>query len=989
MVGNWSDSNSIDEAKEYLKSVNPDLIKYLNLNSTQNNIHSIVSDLQNHTSHDITSLLKLCLDFRVFNPKASLKNPIRNKKPVLKGLSLLEESNNKIKSIPNINLKLFSYIFKEIHNSTDNFNKLRNLLQNFDLYLNDISNTDIDKDKIIKYQKLKLPYYNTILQINSRQVNTNLYDFIDNIIEETKFQKVLDFFNFSAEEKSKIHDINIGKVPNIFVEMPNIAYGAVIRDVLHNQYSEKYPTKVDFSAQGDKLYLVKKNLLTVQIFVKLFDPSSKKILEKVLDELKIHSSLTIVVFPIFRASNKTELKAAFAFRTILRYFDGRTACRFLLDGLTMGYEQAYEKLNCEVTWNLLNFVMDPTSSEYISLESIGEFILKHNITENLIFVNGNPIFDKNLNINDIPKMYDPIIRKQAKENLLENVTLYNDVGKNQSIILDRLNISNINQKQFFADISKFDITKQINIIDELYDSKIKFQSTQNNSCHVFIFGEIDQDYSGLLNDPIIIHQIENPSKTLQKFIKNAKVLIGAQIFDHVLDASMIKYHVYSLIHSLPCKNYSKPNLYLTMWHQAVISRSILSENDISNIPDEYKFVTGTGPMKVEIVIDPFEENVQYLLEFLKILADRNISTNYITLSFNFIANHEIPYHLRCRHVFDFENDFVEYTNENYSLVYPNNFVVSKENNKLIVSSIGKIGVTSLVSEISVNNEINHVSNDGYFIVNLPVGKFDVLGLKTKVLQIDSFNSYLDEFIPDFKSIYTPQSENNILNVFSTNYENNVDSLLAMMYTLSRNSANKVKFWICGSVLNSNLIKYDFRLLPIVFPPSFVVPQSKLSQLQLAKITLVDILLPKDVDSLLICDKDVIWQGNAARFLKLDNKVAVVAMPDISNKTEKRSRPYHSSALSYVFMSNWRKKAAGYMRELFTDMMQRMSLIDYAEELIDVAQKKIQVMTLPLDTCYCEKYGNITKKPLSIHICTKNSYKYVDEDYENLINKAKM
>ena len=1019
MIGDWADCSRKDEIRMFLREIDQEF--YKNIEQSLFNNHEIdenqlLDQLKLKMDPEFYSLLLISLKFRLFQPKTSLKYPNNKRNPVLKGLQVLEKTKIPSENTPGLKSKIISHIFSNISDSTNKYDYLLDILQNFPSYSQKIANSSVNNSLLKEFQSIKMPRHNAILEINSRQVKTHIYDFLYSLIEEFKFQRVISKFNLTKEQIERIHEVQIGSSKPIYVETPSLYAGAVVRDVFANQIAEKWDLQVDLKRKGVDIFYTKKNLLTVQLFIKLFDKLAKKILQKALDELQLPQMLTIVTFPIFRASNLTEIEVAFAFKTILRYFGGRTATQFLLDGLEIGYKDAYEKIGCEISWNLLNFVMEPSTSEYSSLNEILLFINKHNITENMMFVNGNPIFTDSITktIDKVPMMYEKMTRSLQKKGLLENVTIFNDQMKNESIILDKLNLTAINSEKVYTDISRFSIDQQLLILKELEESEIIYMNqNETQRVHVFLFGNINESYVKSIESAslsIILHHIQNPSKVLKKFIRsreyNTCVLIGAQIFNYFIDYNLINFYINDLKSNLINDDYeSNISLYLTMWRQVLISRSIISEVEIPKIPKNLILTKGNGPFKIDLYMNPFDETASQWLELLKILSNYNLTSVRIVLTPSLV--NEIPEHMKYRHLFDFNSDCIDVDNENFILKYPNNFIVQRESNKVVVKSIGSISKCNIRQNfVEINNKLLRISEEGYFMTNLRVGAYNVRGLEGKSFKVDSFSQYNFDYIHNGEQFEVDPSDNQLLNVYvsTTNNFNSSSQLMTMIYSLVKNTQLKTKFYIVGSNIPIKSNKFDFEFVPIIFPPTYIVPENYDLQQQIFKFLLLDIVLPPNIENILILNQNLFWKGNAGRFLKLNLKDSVIAMPDISNDTSKVSnkvfmseemknarkfRPYHSSALSFVNFVNWQqKKSSSLLRKIYFEMMHKSSFIEYDDELINLVQDKLQFLTLPIETCFCDFFGDLNgKKPLCIHLCSNSSYNYIDDDYERYVNEA--
>ena len=1043
VIGNWSDSYPLDEAKiffDYVDSSHSNCLENLPQNSS---INKILLSCQN-LDHTEIGLLNLSLNYRIFHPKASIQNSISGKKPFLNGYLISEQSHITSSNENTLVKQLLTSIYDKNTGKNEKFNKLKQYVQHFRESVKEIENTHINQTLLDEFNSSAHASLNDLMiYINNRQSDMQLYEMIHSLIDEYKTTKVLAKFNknrFDSSSNTNEFLTYQSEIPNVYVDMPHPSFGAIVKDVVHNQFCAKLPEKINPNAKGFSIYNTKKNLITAYCFIKLFDIEAKSLLKNALDDLSLPRLLSITVFPIFNANNETERRIAFAFQMITSERNGRDGAQFLLNGLTTGYKKAYEKFHPQIDWEYLDCVMQKEYKEFLLLKESSSFIKKKNITQTSLFINGEPYLSRPLykGFYEALKNQEPTIRKLAQKGVLDNVTLYNPFFRDESIVLNKMNVSMITEKPKYSDITDLDIGSQYNAINTLFKSEIIIQSNQttNNATHIFIFDQIDNKYNIILNNmskkfQIIVHDLinstdNNVNKLFNNNERKVKMSIFAQTFDHFLNKDEFEYHLAVYNHTFKLNNTnSEKDLYLAFL-QASDKRNDIKRKDPQSIQlfnssqlENDPFLIQKGSTNTELTINvmanPLQIYFHELIEVLDAIAETGAAKVNLQIISIINQNFKIHPHMMSNYLFcNPKTNYIDTDSHSFEIISPPNFILIRDGNDFYVESVSLQSFIYDTKFIEIDNKKKSVLNNGLFEYSLPIGRYRSNFIIEDYYLHDSFLSlkkveytlnktYLKlelKRLENDNSIHHDKDET--LNVFTIlkgpQYE---QQLLTMMYTLQQNSTAPVKFWIIGT-FNSHVPKnYNIEFLPFVFPKNIKFVKNILIHYMMAKYLLYDLLFPFDIEKVLFVDYRIIWRGDASRFLRLAMKTAASAAVESTDSKDdifyfngfqyiqtNSKRPLHQSCLFFINLPKWREKEG---RELMYTIFKSQFYFYY--ESFDIAllyflQNYIQVMTLPSNTAFNNK-NDIKYDPNSLSVYVSNSeFKTaIGEDLSELAKKA--
>jgi hypothetical protein len=172
----------------------------------------------------------------------------------------------------------------------------------------------------------------------------------------------------------------------------------------------------------------------------------------------------------------------------------------------------------------------------------------------------------------------------------------------------------------------------------------------------------------------------------------------------------------------------------------------------------------------------------------------------------------------------------------------------------------------------------------------------------------------------------------------------------------------------------------------------------------AKFAILDLLIPLEVQSILLVDQAAIFRGDVSAFQRLQLDGAVCAAPIISTSQKKSfywnihgyivvrfKRPFHTTSLVYVDMVKWRESRAGDIyRGLYKSAVELHLFVSQVDDdLFNQMQLDVQVVTLPEGTAFCSGYHDrdVAASAFSMMICETDSVEFLGKEYDEIKEAA--
>jgi hypothetical protein len=134
----------------------------------------------------------------------------------------------------------------------------------------------------------------------------------------------------------------------------------------------------------------KNNLIYCQLYIQLSSPESKPALETVLEMIQGDSPHSFQVFVLLDPGNTTAKKIVYSYRLAVQEAGAIKAVEYLVNGFTIGFEQAYKKLRLSVRWRSLQSLMSG-GPVYDQVSHYQQHFSRYNIARFTITVNGQII----------------------------------------------------------------------------------------------------------------------------------------------------------------------------------------------------------------------------------------------------------------------------------------------------------------------------------------------------------------------------------------------------------------------------------------------------------------------------------------------------------------------------------------------------------------------------------------------------------------------
>ena len=938
-------------------------------------------------------LVRFTSGMRTLHPKAAIKNP-QNERTRLRGWSVTRDRPCDVDPA-GLQWKALNWMFAEGVSDDERWRRARVFVTNFTSVSSEVVGTEAFEGRYERVAKAGI-------SINGRVVKAEPFEVAEAVIEEAMNGEMAKQLDLSAEWTERLHYTDVLRATRLFMAAPHRKCavrnpGADKRFRLSDQVDID-----DFSI--DK---VREPLMQMHYFPRLGDAGAVPLLNRLLDELAFPMALELSVFPIANLNRRGERRALFAFLQVKAEFSGREAIRYLIKGASMGYKAAYESYKISPKWKNLERLMFPETDHFVTSAVLTDYFVQRNITETTLLLNGIPFVGPDIH-DDLKEYWNLVndeMKVMAKKGLLTNLSNWTSVIENYSVPISTMNDMKRIREAKYLNMHTEAVPEQLTMLRKIEASECLY-SVGDPLVYVVVFG--DGNFTDLVTSrnwtvPFAVKHVKEP------LVKGVKVLIGGVCLDHIPDVSelscLLHFVHQSFLMDTNLTDLSQmQRLYWQLWRGSMAERQVRRTGHMT-FDENYTISIGQGVIPCEVTCNMLEVDSRKVIS----IFDDLVALGVVSLKFEALfptgALAKVPDHLNQEFIPMYATDKDISDDPSYEYHFPVGWAVQREGDSWIVTSVTAIGVTAPHHYFSVGKESRMSLEDGLFALFLPIGVHQSRGLRQQRVVVDSLScAHMGRFVPG-RSVPCAAAKPAELNVFSfvagKEYE---DQVRVMMRTLTNHSKVPVKFWIIGHLHTELSSEYNVVWLPLVLPGVLVNPISPIQALKLAKLLNMDLYFQPEVRSVLFCDPGTVWLGDSSRFLRLDMRNASLALPDISkrNKADKHLffmqeemirerlfRPYHSSALFFVNLETWRNQRG---REVIKGLYEKLSVgrrfVMIDDELVNMAQGIIQVITLPETTSFCDKYSDtrLRNASLSISLCSTTSAEHLPVSWETLVEE---
>lgn len=1020
MVGNWSDSYPYYEAIEYFQYIYPreiPKIEYILSGKENSTRNQILRELDGKIPKNVLGLLNLSLSLRYFQPKAALTHPKPNKNPKIRGWYATSTS-----SLPSIYTNDYQWkMLTQMHNTQGTNEKLK-FIADSTLYPKDnmlnISKYHVNNNIIEEYNRLNFQHRSRSI-INGRITSAEPLELLEAMIEET--QNVFNLIELKLN-LSLLHQLQYGN-PNrkVFEYVEPIKWS---RTLLHHDLQttrQKWDEDLKINATYPADFLkVAPEMLTIQIFINLTSPESPAILETILDLTKTDHpyGFQVIVVPDF--DNITEVMIAYAYHEVLNVAADRGACEFLLDGILHGFKKAYIKARPDTPWKELPSIIN-TSPINKTIESIKEYVNKTGLNRFAISINGQfiksyPSFtDIKIAIAEMGyRLMDYAVRGE-----ISNTTNFRKFSKTHGIPMDTIDTNmSIGMKDYIS-INGLPANSILNIVEFLSNATITYKTwnkTLVNKIPVFFINcdapdtnfTVPHFYYCNMNSSDFNHQ----AKRVLRITGSQQTIVGPLIFDRALTKEELRYALYYVFHA-HMDNFPHLTIpqmiYVLLWRASDGLKGIKRIEPIKIESGVFIRHNSTSFLEWYLEYDPFLPEFRPIIELLTHAAELDV-VQYSFVPLVSKGQWDVPSHFyRTYYSNYFESGITTQTND-IVLHYPSNWVVEKdkENGNYVLTSVATYGIAKNRSIIQIGDQQRSPLDSGYFVFFAPPGIYQTKGLVERTLISDSLLPSPHLVRQNGDIVETSPNDGKLNIVTFVLDEGSRKHVQIQLHTLLANASCPVKLWLIDFGNLGRPKSVETTILPAFWPHFVEKPNGRLMFVRSFKFVTLDLLLPPNTQNIMVTDMGTIFRGDACRFNKLDMKSAVVAAPLKSSKTKASNtlywnsaefqamrfkRPFHSNTLIWLNMPKWRQIRAGDLYRNLYNSYRRYKLFRNAidEDLFNIMQLKVQVMTLPENIQYCSIYSDqkYEASAFSIGFCDSNSIDFMRKEYEEMLQQVQL
>jgi hypothetical protein len=407
-------------------------------------------------------------------------------------------------------------------------------------------------------------------------------------------------------------------------------------------------------------------------------------------------------------------------------------------------------------------------------------------------------------------------------------------------------------------------------------------------------------------------------------------------------------------------------MYVLLWRSSLNLRGIQHGPAIPGIPQKDP-THDMGPLlHWTIEIDPMSEEFRPICQLLLLAIELKIA---VVSYFPIVPAefHEIPRHLQFSYTGAILTDTLP-LKEHGSINTPASWVKHRVGNTILITAVSQAGFAPGSTIVQVAGQTRRPIADGYFVIVLPVGRYPAKGLRDEYFAVEWLQPHCRFFIAT-KEIITVVPDPRF-HILSDIY--NPENTNKMVNSLRSHSKCDCKIWLFDGVLDQLPSGMEVEILPLFWPTFMPLLSNSVSCFQAARFAFLDLLIPLEVEHILLVDARVVLHRDVSVFKPLELDGAVCAAPLISSSRRKAhywnrhdfllarfGRPFHSTAIVWVDLVRWREVSASekYRRLLIAGCAVRQRIIRMDDDLFNLLQLDVQVVTLPEETAFCSKYSH--------------------------------
>jgi hypothetical protein len=397
----------------------------------------------------------------------------------------------------------------------------------------------------------------------------------------------------------------------------------------------------------------------------------------------------------------------------------------------------------------------------------------------------------------------------------------------------------------------------------------------------------------------------------------------------------------------------------------------------------------TLPVVWRLVADPFAPEMRPVIDFVGHVADAGAASLVLTPAVRVAEYAEVPAHFGKTFYLMLTVDTVDVPDSfDMSQVHaPSNWQFRKGEN--IVQTLIAYGFSDSIDLMKIGKTWKApLQENGYFQVMLPVGSYPLIGAVEREFLVDSFVPHPVFYRSDGSKV--AMDIDPTINVLTFIIDDSwLDITKVMLYLADFNTASPVKLWLVDESKTASFRNVEYEILPNYWPYVMVKPSEPLLQWKSWKFALAEVYLPANAQMIFL-DHSVLFRGDLSRFHRIDMRNAVAAAPVLTaswwhrrnqpwmQRNARRfrmDRPCHTVSLVFFRIDAWRREAAPLFRRMLEEKElgnQFMGMVD--EDLFNILQLKVQVLSLPEDVAYCCERSpeKLARKAVGVVLCTTES-----------------
>lgn len=577
-----------------------------------------------------------------------------------------------ISSIDKFGARLVSYLMK--HDEKPLPEMIRDITNNWPVYVPILANEEITRDIIEEYEKLAAFGDNpkTIVSINGRLIPMHaleIYDFLDILDYERNLNELI--IKDLGLKDTNFTKRNIVRDTTYLLDYRS-KYIHWVNDYETNPKYATWTTDVNelFHPQAGKLPQVRKNLLNLIVYI---DPTTEA------GMLELFSTFFLIqqgfpfrlgILPYFNMGDRISRKVAFAFHHLAKV-SSEEAVTFLLDSFAIAgfdketkmpnpvtediYVKSYARHNKgSLKWEQLSKTFTPNTDEFISIKETHDYFKYCGASLGLITINGKPtslmggIQSLMYQIQGMLVSTQNMIYKQGVTDL-EDVDIV-DLLSQQFFVVPSINKEILDEPVTGFNIYERPIIEQRNLLklikttkwdsvdhgklssfyllfpkeSEDLDEFKKFMKSKHSLPAAFAinpkgyeeFTKIDPNITTLIVNGRIYRDINISDKSKLRMIDNwSKQFIGSQVDEE-----------------LPFETIAFLNCFVSDFKMHGITRTNLTESFIvQNSTLSYQS-TVESDMKMFVISNPASTEYQKIADFVNYLDKNKVVNLYLLLT---------------------------------------------------------------------------------------------------------------------------------------------------------------------------------------------------------------------------------------------------------------------------------------------------------------------------------------------------------------------